>query len=533
MSADVIYEIESTEIKGFTYKTPLVSCDDNGELQVSYSKDKSTYVYIKKITFLNLVGYEKLYKKKNINGKEVTEVNKGKVISCEPMDYVNQYILSRHIEEDKEESAQDSKALIHYFSFILDVQRMWDEKYDNKDFDPLEHPPRPAWDSFAIRQEQRATYMYHKALYQGAISGEGLKKSVATAYMRKVIKFYGYHIRLGKKFNRKPFQYEIYFVDISCNATDMRSHRRKLVQSTDLKLSFSKSKKNNGGSLPTPRRDLKPLTNCEWQEVENILTTTKRVIKSVKGHEQLVSLAEEYCLFFLTLRFTGLRKEEGASLHLGQIVNPDMSKPMLRLGVGELYGSLTKGVDGINKTRRTIIPSAVMLALYNYTESDRYKTRLQKFKKLCKAKREAGDDAFFDAVDGVDENKKYLFLSQTGFPFFLKLTELNSRWSEIRKTASLNLPSSLDAVIHNLRSTFAVAIFRMLLKTKDSEQALAIVSEFLGHEDLATTMLYLQIAEDNPTGDEIWEDVLDYLDVFNDVEHELLTDQIQPNSMDI
>ncbi|KIT54154.1 hypothetical protein H334_22140 [Vibrio parahaemolyticus 901128] len=40
----------------------------------------------------------------------------------------------------------------------------------------------------------------------------------------------------------------------------------------------------------------------------------------------------------------------------------------------------------------------------------------------------------------------------------------------------------------------------------------------LGHEDLSTTLLYLQIAQDQPTGDEIWEDVLDYLGVFDDEE---------------
>ncbi|CAK1917644.1 Tyr recombinase domain-containing protein [Vibrio crassostreae] len=518
----VIYEIKSTEIKGFTYKIPLVECDENGELRVAYSKDKSSYVHIKSLTFLNLVGYEKV----ETDGKS----EKGQIVSYEPMDYVNQYILSRHIEEGKEESAQDSKALIHYFSFILDLQRLWDEKYNNEDYDPIIDPSRPAWDSFSVRKNQRATYMYHSAIKKGAIDGTGLAKSTATSYMRNVINFYSYHLRLGKRFNREPFKFETHIINTSAGATYMRSHRQKIVQSTDLKLTFAKSKKNNGGSLPNARRDLKPLTKVEWQEVESILTQTKRVVKSVKGQEKLVSLAEEYCLFFLTIRFTGLRKEEGASLHLGQILPPDMSKPMLRLGVGEQYGSFTKGSDGFNKTRRTIIPSSVMLMLYRYTQSDRYKKRLQKFRELCKAKREAGDDAFFDMIDGVDETKKYLFLSQTGVPFFLKVTELNSRWSEIRKTANLNLSSSFDAVIHNLRSTFAVAIFRMLLKTKDSEKALAIVSEFLGHDDLATTMLYLKIAEDNPTGDEIWEDVLDYLDVFNDIEHELLADPIQPNS---
>ena len=45
-------------------------------------------------------------------------------------------------------------------------------------------------------------------------------------------------------------------------------------------------------------------------------------------------------LIFLLCRYTELRKEEDASVHLGQIVKPDLSKPMMRLGVGDEYGRL-------------------------------------------------------------------------------------------------------------------------------------------------------------------------------------------------
>nr|MBF4371133.1 site-specific integrase [Vibrio anguillarum] len=94
--------------------------------------------------------------------------------------------------------------------------------------------------------------------------------------------------------------------------------------------------------------------------------------------------------------------------------------------------------------------------------------------------------------------------------------EINTRWNEVRKTAAINLPNEIDSVVHNLRSTFAVSAFRTLLKKMDADEALKIVSAFLGHEDLSTTLLYLQIAQDTPTGDEIWEDVLDYVGVFDE-----------------
>ena len=49
------------------------------------------------------------------------------------------------------------------------------------------------------------------------------------------------------------------------------------------------------------------------------------------------------------------------------------------------------------------------------------------------------------------------------------------------------------------------------------DKALAAVSEVLGHEDIDTTLKYLKIAEDEPTGDEIYEDILGYLGVFDDL----------------
>ena len=525
--SEVIYEIKTEALKDFTYKKPLVSIDKNGEPQVVYSKDKDAHVHIKEIVFLNLVGYEKV-EKRGKSGESLV-INKGKLTSYEPLDCANQYILSKHVLDEKEESKQSSKALTHYFSFVLAAQAAWDRRYDNDSHDSYIDPPRPAWNKFGVRKNQRITYMYHKSIERGAIDGTGLAKTTATAYMREVVNFYKYHLKLGMRFNNSPFEYEEVLISIDNSGTDMRSHKTKAIQTTDLRLKFSKSRKNNGGSLPTSRRDLKPLTNAEWLEINKILTTLKKVIKNVKGDDKWVSLPEEYCLLFRIYRYTGLRKEEGASLHLNQIIPPNMAKPMLRLGVGNQYGSLTKDPKGgyHNKNRQTIIPSSLMLDLYNYSQSERYKHRLDKFKERCKLERNSGNEAYFDGVDGVDENKRYLFISNTGIPFFRKLSEINTRWNEVRKTASINLLNEIDAVVHNLRSTFAVSTFRALLKRGvDSEKALAMVSEFLGHEDIATTLLYLKIAEGEPTGDEIWEDILDYLGVFQEMEEEGVLDDL-------
>ncbi|MFW1289772.1 tyrosine-type recombinase/integrase [Vibrio parahaemolyticus] len=521
--AEIIYDIKTKTLKHFTYRKPLVFIDENGELQYEYSLNKDNHTHIKKVIFLSLVGYEKV-KKLDENDKPVKDEKgnpifvKGSLVSYESMDYVNEFILAKHVVDDKEDAQQASKALAHFFRFVLDAQAKWDDKYDNEDFDPLIDPPRPAWDSFSPRKNLRVTTMYRNAVQKTTLDGSGLAKTTAMSYVRSMIDFYKYHLRQGIRFNNPPFEFETILIDIENSGTSMNAHKRKEVQSTDLRLSFAKSKRNDGGKLPNARRELKPLTSSEWKEIKNILVQTRRVLKNVKGGEKLVSLPEEYCLLFRLFRYTGLRKEEGASLHLGQIIRPDVKDVVLRLGVGDQYGSLTKDPAGSysNKSRRTIVPSSLMLELYEYSHSKRYQKRLEKFKKRCLTEREVGNDAYFDGVDGVDERKQYLFISNSGVPFFKKLEEINTRWNEVRKTAGVNLVNDIDAVVHNLRATFAVSIFRALLKKMNADDALVRVSALLGHEDLATTLLYLKIAQEHPTGDEIWEDVMDYLGVFDE-----------------
>jgi len=502
---NINYNIITTEIKDFTYRTPLIVIDENGEPLVEYSRKSPSHV--KKITLLGLVGRN----------------DSGVIVSYDPMDYVNIFLMSHHIDHGKQESDQYSKGLVNFFSFLIEQQRMWDNEYDEDLFDELVDLPRPTWNYFGFRKSQKITYQYREALKKSVLSGEGLARTTAIAYMRAVVKFYSFHIRQGCEFNNQPFEHELITINYQASGTSMKAYMSKQVHTTDLRLNFPKSQRNQGGSLPSSRRDLMPLPNSTWKAIENILLNTKQVIKNVKGEMKTTSLANEYCLFFLICRFTGLRKEEVASLTLGQLVKPTGDKKMFRIGVGAEYGSLTKDKDGDNKSRKTIIPAATMQMLWNYSRSDRYQKRLAKFKELCKNKRDSGEDAYFASEDGVDESKKYLFISATGKPFFTKLNDLNARWGEIRNTIEHVQGIKTDAVIHSLRPSFAVALFRALLKKTDVDTALAYVSGCLGHSDLDITLLYLKIAQDDPTGDEIFEDVLDYIGVFDDIEADELT----------
>lgn len=496
------YEIRSTEVKSFTYKTPIIMQDEAG--LHAYTSEKKTF--IKKIIFLN----------------EVCRDKSGKILSYKPLYHVNRFLIDHHVTDGKQESEQYSKALINYFSFIIALQKSWDKNKRNRDFE--NENQRPRWDLMNKRKSQRLTYMYREALKASALdqSQEKIARTTATAYMNAVVKFYKYHIRLGHEFGNPPFEYEEFKIHFIAPFSSMKPNLSKVIHSSDLRLNFPTSQKNDGGYLPTAERSLSPLTNIEWYEIEKILTETKTVLKNVNGANVLGKLAEEYCLFFLVSRFTGLRREEVASLHCGQIKKVEEDKKFTYLGVGDTYGSMTKTKDGGNKSRKTIIPTTLMNTLHSYTKSKRYQNRLEKFKQLCVRKRKEEDKAFFEVNDGVDENKNYLFISNNGTPIFLNLAVLNSRWSEIRNTVNFNLSVKNNHTIHNLRPTFAINIFRVLLKNMKSDRALAFVSGLLGHSELNTTLKYLKIAENNPSGDDIYEDVLDYLGFFEEDENTII-----------
>lgn len=75
------YSIQSTEIKSFSYTTPLIGVNEDGQLNLIPSRQVP--IHIKKITLLNLVGRN----------------NKSNIVSYVPIDYVNNFLMSHHIDE--------------------------------------------------------------------------------------------------------------------------------------------------------------------------------------------------------------------------------------------------------------------------------------------------------------------------------------------------------------------------------------------------------------------------------------------------
>ncbi|MGO1297527.1 site-specific integrase [Vibrio sp. E150_018] len=514
-------EVEISTIPNFVYEKPLVSINEDGEPQVTY-RANGNKILIKKLPLLHIVGYD----------------DKDNLVSYKSLDIVNEFLLSKAIDDGVLELGTDAQGLAHYFSFVLDKQAEWDARYNEEDFDPLYDNPRPEWSTFPRNKQERLTYQYRDGIKQLAID-EVLAKTTARQYMSSVVGFYKHCLRQGIRFNNPPFQFETVNIHFEASASSMKAYQRKQVHTTDMRIKFSQSSRSGGTSLSKLRRDLKPFTSNEWKILQNILMKSRRVVRH-GDNNKLHSLPIEFCLHPMICRNTGLRREEAASLHLGQIVNPEtmiqdgrevFKKPVLDLGVGDKYQSLTKTAERSvekNKSRVTIIPATLMKILYDYSQSDRYRKRLEKFKGWCKEKDEAGNTHLFEGDDAINPELEYLFITQSGKPMFSRLQDFTGRWIEIRNTANLaqGFDHPIVGSIHNLRSTFAVNIFRHLLSKKDEygillitpDEALDRVSALLGHEERATTIEYLKIAQDMPSADEIYEDVLDYIGAFDDLE---------------
>ncbi|ADN77899.1 integrase family protein [Ferrimonas balearica DSM 9799] len=508
--------VETSVITNCRYKKPIATINEDGEVVIVYSPhdQKTGGTLIKKVTLLNMVAYN----------------DKGEVLSFKPIDVANNFILSKHLNDGVQKSDRYSQGLAMYFQFVLDSQAEWDAAFERGDVDPEWGDVRPDWNHFPRAKSERLTYQFRDKLKELATASDGaMAKSVAKSYLSAVVSFYKYWLhRSPHLISGEPFEFENISLLLDAGATSMKRHYAKQIQTTDLRLKFAKPSLSGGTSLDHLRRDLKPFTNEEWRVLHNVIEKSRRVIRKGKSG-RLESLPIEYSLHFMTCRFTGLRSEEAASLHLGQIVRPAtkieegrevFTRGILSLGVGDQYGSWTKTPEAGNKSRTTIIPAKLMQSLYEYTQSERYKKRLAKFKLWCEQQHESGNTALFEGHDGVNRDRHYLFISQTGKPMMLSVNEFSNRWTEVRDTANRTegVQRPIVGSLHNLRATFAVNVFRHLLKTITPDDALARVSSLLGHENYDTTLMYLKIAQDHPSADEIYEDILNYTGVFDDWE---------------
>ena len=363
-------ELISYKLPAFEYKTPEPHIDENGELIISCADESP--VKVPPVTFLFLV---------DLN-------DEGEIISAKGVDTANAYLLHLVINNSMKDVSLQSRALIQYFSFLLDKGLEWNQ--------------------MPTRQSQRPTYRfkrYLEALYRS--SEDGLKGSTSKGYMRSVVNFYRYYLQVGYQFPHPPFEHELIKVNISTNASSMMATKRVEVHTTDLRLKIPSPQPSD-----IPNR-LLSLTDNEWNSLDNILRKDRRVIKNIDEYQTYVTtLPIEFSLIFLIMRYTGLRREEVISLKrelLFKPTNEQIKNGYINLTVGYFNGVRTKG----GKDREIEIPAILMDKLHTYSRSDRYLKRLE-----CYKKKHAG---------------KWLplFINNQGNEFLLG--SLNARWSEIRK----------------------------------------------------------------------------------------------------
>ncbi|MBF4323108.1 site-specific integrase, partial [Vibrio anguillarum] len=75
-------EVEISTIPNFVYEKPLVSIDENGEPQITY-RGNGNKIPIKKLPLLHIAGYDV----------------KDNLISYQPLDMVNEFLLSKAIDD--------------------------------------------------------------------------------------------------------------------------------------------------------------------------------------------------------------------------------------------------------------------------------------------------------------------------------------------------------------------------------------------------------------------------------------------------
>ncbi len=230
-------EVEISTIPNFVYEKPLVSIDENGEPQITY-RANGNKTLIKKLPLLHIAEYD----------------DKDKLISYQSLDMVNEFLLSKAIDDGVLELGTDAQGLAHYFSFVLDKQAEWDAEYDEGDFDPLYDDPRPEWSIFPRNKQERVTYQYRDGIKQLAINGV-LAKTTARQYMSSVVGFYKHCLRQGIRFNNPPFQFETVNIHFEASASSMKAYQRKQVHTTDMRIKFSKSSRSGGTNLSNLRRD--------------------------------------------------------------------------------------------------------------------------------------------------------------------------------------------------------------------------------------------------------------------------------------
>ena len=441
-------EVISYKLDDLEYRTPITFIDDNGELVITYLDDP---VQIAPITLLYQV-----------------ELNAdGEFYQANGVDIANAYLMHLKINRDQSCVSAQSRALLHYFSFLDEIGMQWNE--------------------MPIRQNKRPTYRFKRHLetmHRSVDPDSQLRASTCKTYMRCIVNFYKHFLMKNQKFENPPFEHELINVRIDASASSMKASQTVSVHTTDLRIRASDNTSKN--NIPN---QLMSLSTHEWEQLDIVLRFDRRVIKILDCEEVVIKLPIEFSFVFLLMRYSGLRREEVITLRENHVFNP--SKEQLRKGyvnlkIGQFNGVETK----YGKIREIEVPTLLLKKLYEYINSPRYIKRREKYE---------GDKLLTP-----------LFLNTKGS--LIVSGTVNARWGEIRKAMEKKLGFKFKHKPHNLRATYAVNRLKALMDSGiPQSDALTFVQSKMGHSNLATTLHYMKQTEQEASGDEVLEHVYDFL----------------------
>ncbi|WP_036800556.1 site-specific integrase [Photobacterium marinum] len=483
MTTEICSYIKLRKVKDVYYRRPICIDEDTGELINELDMD-SAPIYLGNISFLFSFSVEEKYDK---SGKHIDS----KFIGVEPVDVANAFLIETALNgeaQDPDTTKQMSDALRHYFQFLADKGLEWDKMPE-------------------IRRE-RPTFRFKRFMEQSANinvrneadrTDDPLAISTVKAYMRHVTNFYKQMIKWRIPFENEPFNYEEVNVSIEASASDMSANQNMKITTTDLRIKAKTQKEEVANHL-------RSMSEGEWAAFDEVLRVDGFSLRKDKHKNQLVpmKLSIEVQYQMMLMRYSGLRIEEAASVRKPQIFKP--TEEQLRKG----YVEVRLSPSNFNKTKgdksRTIeVPSRLMLNLYHYIKSKRYRTRESKYLEKHPA----------HVLAQVP-----LFINKSGCK--VSASSLTTRFNEICLAIEQKLEQPFSHKTHNMRATYAV--FRLRERAESLMEAglppaeawsrsLDHVRCCLGHESHETTNTYLkQAQEDLVPAHEEMEDILEYAD---------------------
>ena len=381
----------------------------------------------------------------------------------------NNWLVHMKANLHKKEVNTHAQGLLHFFSFLKDLNIEWD------------HMPN------SIRN--RPTYAFKKHLKDSYRSGS-LARSTANSYMRVVVNFYKFYLTRNYLFENPPFQFELIKIKSSSSHEFMQNSYIH-IDTTDLRLNLPKDTSFYGLS-----RKLIPFNDKEWNIVDKCYRLEGKGISNTTDGDKLVSLSIEFKLAVALSRYSGLRREELITLRSNSIYKPgpeQLTQKYLIHSAGILLDPKL-GIKTKNSTIRIVeIPSSLMLNLHEYINSHRYIKR----RKL------------FESRNPQEVDNPPLLITQQGAYYSLKT--LDARWGELRNAVKKEY-NTFNHKFHNLRSTYATYRLKELLDTGLSEAAaLDYLQSVMGHKQRSTLFGYLKFCKQDLSANQVYENSIDLL----------------------